>query len=144
MTQIDFYSHADNKLQVACSLCAKVLERGLRVMIYTPDADTTDKLDKLMWCYPAIGFIPHCRAADRLAAETPVIIDHLAEPLPHDDMLLNLHPELPPFFSRFQRLIEIVGTDETDSRAGRVRFRFYRDRGYEIRHYDLNQSPSSL
>ncbi|MGH8753025.1 MAG: DNA polymerase III subunit chi, partial [Burkholderiales bacterium] len=53
MTQIDFYSHADNKLQVACSLCAQALERGLRVMIYTPDADTTDKLDKLMWCYPA-------------------------------------------------------------------------------------------
>lgn len=144
MTQIDFYSHADNKLQVACNLCAQALERGLRVMIYTPDADTTNKLDKLMWCYPAIGFIPHCRAADQLAAETPVIIDHLAEPLPHDDMLLNLHPELPPFFSRFQRLIEIVGADETDSRAGRVRFRFYRDRGYEIHHHDLNQSPGSL
>ena len=144
MTQIDFYSHADNKLQVACSLCAQALERGLRVMIYTPDADTTDKLDKLMWCYPAIGFIPHCRAADRLAAETPVIIDHLAEPLPHDDMLLNLHTELPPFFSRFQRLIEIVSTDEKDNQAGRVRFRFYRDRGYEIRHHDLNQSPGSL
>ncbi len=144
MTQIDFYSHADNKLQVACSLSAQALERGLRVMIYTPDADTTDKLDKLMWCYPAIGFIPHCRAADRLAAETPVIIDHLAEPLPHDEVLFNLHPELPPFFSRFQRVIEIVGADEIDSRAGRLRFRFYRDRGYEIRHHDLNQSPGSL
>jgi DNA polymerase-3 subunit chi len=144
MTQIDFYSHADNKLQVACSLSAQALERGLRVMIYTPDADTTDKLDKLMWCYPAIGFIPHCRATDRLAAETPVIIDHLAEPLPHDEVLFNLHPELPSFFSRFQRLIEIVGADEIDSQAGRVRFRFYRDRGYEIRHHDLNQSPGSL
>ena len=144
MTQIDFYSHADNKLQVACSLSVQALERSLRVMIYTADADTTDKLDKLMWCYPAIGFIPHCRATDRLAAETPVIIDHLAEPLPHDEVLLNLHPAFPPFFSRFQRLIEIVGTDEKDSRAGRERFRFYRDRGYEIRHHDLSQSPGSL
>lgn len=144
MTQIDFYSHADNKLQVACSLSAKALERGLRVMIYTADADTTDKLDRLMWCYPAIGFIPHCRATDRLAAETPVIIDHLAEPLPHDEVLLNLHPDYPPFFSRFQRLIEIVSTDEKDGQAGRVRFRFYRDRGYEIHHHDLSQSPGSL
>ena len=144
MTQIDFYSHADNKLQVACSLSVQALERSLRVMIYTADADTTDKLDKLMWCYPAIGFIPHCRATDRLAAETPVIIDHLAEPLPHDEVLLNLHPAYPLFFSRFQRLIEIVGTDEKDSQAGRERFRFYRDRGYEIRHHDLSQSPGSL
>ncbi|HXZ97490.1 MAG TPA: DNA polymerase III subunit chi [Burkholderiales bacterium] len=144
MTQIEFYSHADNKLQVACNLCAKALQRDLRVMIYTPDPDTTEKLDRLMWCYPAIGFIPHCRAADRLAQETPVIIDHIAEPLPHDELLLNLHSELPPFFSRFQRLIEIVSTDKIDSEAGRQRFRFYRDRGYEIRHYDLNQSPDFL
>jgi DNA polymerase-3 subunit chi len=144
MTQIDFYSHADNKLQVACSLSAQALERTLRVMIYTADADATDKLDKLMWCYPAIGFIPHCRAADRLAEETPVIIDHLAEPLLHDQVLLNLHPDYPPFFSRFQRLIEIVGTDEKDRQAGRERFRFYRDRGYEVRHHDLSRSPGTL
>ncbi len=144
MTQIDFYSHADNKLQVACSLSAQALERALRVMIYTADADATDKLDKLMWCYPAIGFIPHCRAADRLAEETPVIIDHLAEPLLHDQVLLNLHPDYPPFFSRFQRLIEIVGTDEKDRQAGRERFRFYRDRGYEVSHHDLSRSPGTL
>ena len=144
MTQIDFYSHADNKLQFACSLSAQALERGLRVMIYTADAEATDKLDKLMWCYPAIGFIPHCRATDRLAEETPVIIDHLAEPLLHDQVLLNLHPAFPPFFSRFQRLIEIVGTDEKDSQAGRERFRFYRDRGYEVRHHDLSRSPGTL
>jgi DNA polymerase-3 subunit chi len=144
MTQIDFYSHADNKLQVACSLSAQALERGLRVMIYTAHADTTDKLDRLMWCYPAIGFMPHCRATDPLAEETPVIIDHLAEPLVHDQVLLNLHPAFPPFFSRFQRLIEIVGTDEKDSQAGRERFRFYRDRGYEVRHHDLSRSPGTL
>ena len=144
MTQIDFYSHADNKLQVACSLSAQALERGLRVMIYTADADATDKLDRLMWCYPAIGFIPHCRATDRLAEETPVIIDHLAEPLLHDQVLFNLHPAFPPFFSRFQRLIEIVGTDEKDSQAGRERFRFYRDRGYEVHHHDLSRSPGTL
>jgi DNA polymerase-3 subunit chi len=144
MTQIDFYSHADNKLQVACSLSAQALERGLRVMIYTADADATDKLDRLMWCYPAIGFIPHCRATDQLAEETPVIIDHLAEPLLHDQVLFNLHPAFPPFFSRFQRLIEIVGVDEKDSQAGRKRFRFYRDRGYEVRHHDLSRSPGIL
>ncbi|HYA20670.1 MAG TPA: DNA polymerase III subunit chi [Burkholderiales bacterium] len=144
MTQIEFYSHAENKLQVACSLCARVLQQGTRVMIYTPDSETTEKLDKLMWCYPAIGFIPHCRATDRLAEDTPVIIDHIAEPLPHDELLLNLHSGLPPFFSRFQRLIEIVSTDKIDSEAGRERFRFYRDRGYEIRHYDLSQLAGLL
>ncbi|MGH8743284.1 MAG: DNA polymerase III subunit chi [Burkholderiales bacterium] len=144
MTEIDFYTHVENRLQAACSLSSKALGKGLRVMIYTADAETTEKLDRLMWCYPAIGFIPHCRATDPLAQETPVILDHHSEPLPHDQVLLNLHPECPPFFSRFQRLIEIVGLDKTDSQAGRDRYRFYRDRGYDIHHHDLSKTSAEL
>ena len=137
MTQIDFYTHAKDKYHTACVLCAKAVERGLRVLVYTPDAETTTTMERLLWATPAIGFIPHCRAADRLAAVTPVIVDHLADALAHDDILLNLQPEQPLFFSRFQRLIEIVGAEENDRIAARGRFRFYRDRGYEIRSHDI-------
>lgn len=143
MTQIDFYTHAEDKLRTACKLSAKALQQGLRVMIYTPDAAFTEKLDKLLWTFPATGFIPHCRANDELAAVTAVIVDHLADTLVHDEVLVNLRAEWPPFFSRFQRLVEIVGTEPDDSQAGRHRFRFYRDRGYEIRHHDLSEMAAS-
>lgn len=137
MTQIDFYTHAADKYRTACVLCAKAMERGMRVVVYTPDEETTEKMDRLLWSTPAIGFIPHCRASDRLAPVTPVIVDHLADSLAHNDILLNLHPERPLFFSRFHRLIEIVGQDETDRAAARERFRFYRARGYEIHSHDI-------
>ena len=55
-------------------------------------------------------------------------------------MLLNLHCEWPPAFSRFQRLVEIVGRDDEDRAAARGRFRFYRDRGYEIVNHDLSKA----
>jgi DNA polymerase-3 subunit chi len=42
-------------------------------------------------------------------------------------------------FSRFQRLVEIVGRDDEDREAARARFRFYRDRGYEIVNHDLSE-----
>ena len=51
-------------------------------------------------------------------------------------MLLNLHAEPPPFFSRFERLAELVAADERNVAAGRARFRFYRERGYELRQHD--------
>lgn len=137
MTQIDFYTHSQDKLATACQLTAKALERGFKVLIYTPNEAVTEKLDRLLWSVPSTGFLPHCRAVDPLAAITPVIVDHLAEPLLHDEILVNLRPECPPFFSRFQRVIEVVGTDPEDSQAGRRRFRFYRDRGYEIRHFNV-------
>jgi len=46
-------------------------------------------------------------------------------------VLINLQAEPPSFFSRFERLAEIRRTDQTDAAAGRARFRFYRERGYE-------------
>jgi DNA polymerase-3 subunit chi len=57
--------------------------------------------------------------------------------LVHDEVLVNLREQWPACFSRFLRLVEIVGRDEADRQAARERFRFYRDRGYEIRHHDL-------
>ena len=50
---------------------------------------------------------------------------------------VNLRADPPSFFSRFERLAEIVGIDETDVEAGRTRFRFYRERGYELRTHSL-------
>jgi len=142
MTEVLFYTNADNKLQTACTLTAKALARGMRVMLFTPDSATTERLSKLIWSAPATGFVPHCRSADRLAPVTPVIVDHEAEPLIHDQVLVNLCELTPAFFSRFQRLVEIVGTEEVDREAARARYRFYRDRGYEIRTHNLG-TPAS-
>lgn len=143
MTQIDFYTHVSNKLQTACLLCSKAIARNMRVMILTPDEDTTQKVDRLLWTYPATGFIPHVRARHPLAASTPVIVDHDMGDVQSDELLLNLRLDTPEVFSRFQRLVEIVSTDEPELTAGRQRFRFYRDRGYEIRSHDLSNSANA-
>ena len=142
MTEVLFYTHVDDKLQTACALTSKALARKMRVMLFTADAAATDRLSKLLWTVPATGFLPHCRSEDKLAPVTPVILDHRAEPLVHDQVLINLRGETPPFFSRFQRLVEIVGNDDADREAARVRFRFYRDRGYEIRTHQLGGAAS--
>ncbi|HXX11548.1 MAG TPA: DNA polymerase III subunit chi [Burkholderiales bacterium] len=137
MTQIDFYVHVANKLQTLCTLAAKALARDVRMMVLTPDAETTEQVDRMLWSQPSIGFLPHCRAHHRLAPLTPIIVDHLADPVVHEQLLVNLCPDSPAVFSRFERLIEIVSLDEADRTLARARFRFYRDRGYEIRTHDL-------
>lgn len=138
MTQIDFYTKAEDRTLTACRIAAKAWQQGLRVLLLTPDAEATDAVDRLLWTTPSTGFVPHVRATDPLAAVTPVIVDHAVEPLPHDEVLINLCRELPALFSRFQRVVEVVSTDEADSRAARERYRFYQSRGYPIRHHDLS------
>jgi len=137
MTQIDFYTNVNDRALTACTLAAKALSRGMRMMILTADGSQTQRMDALLWTQPAIGFLPHCRGQHRLAPVTPIILDHVAEPVVHEQILLNLRDELPPHFSRFERLIELVSADESDREQARTRFRYYRDRGYEIRTHDL-------
>jgi len=139
MTRIDFYSNADSKLQVACQLVAKAAREQLPVIVYAPDQNAARDFDRLLWTYQAIGFVPHCMAGDPLSGETPVVIARDDAEVAHYRVLLNLHSESPPSFSRYERLIEIVGTDEDDRQRARGRFRFYRDRGYEIQHHDLTR-----
>jgi DNA polymerase-3 subunit chi len=140
MTEIDFYFHVEDKMRTACALSAKAYARGLRVMAYCPDHEAGQKFSRMLWAAPALSFIPHCMVDDRLAPVTPIIVDHQGANLIHDQVLLNLREEQPPFFSRFQRLIEIVSLDEEDRKLARDRFKFYRDRGYEIRCHDLSRS----
>jgi DNA polymerase-3 subunit chi len=140
MTQIDFYTHVEDKLRTACQLAGKAFAHGLKVTVFCPDREAAQRFDRALWMTPAIGFVPHCAPDDPLAAETPVIVDCTGERLLHDELLLNLRPEWPPFFSRFQRLIEIVSLDERDRVDARERFRFYRERGYEIRTHDLSKN----
>lgn len=142
MTRIDFYFDAEDKLQVACRLAAKAAQQKLRVLIYAPDEAEAQRIDKMLWTWQATGFLPHCMTRSSLAAQTPVLITHDPEDTPHDEVLLNLHRAWPPAFSRFRRLVEIVGRDEEDREAARTRFRFYRDRGYEIAKHDLSKAHS--
>jgi len=140
MTQIDFYTHVEDKLRTACRLAAKAFSHELRVLVSCPDADTAGRVDRLLWTTPATSFIPHCLASNPLAPVTPIVVDHESAEPPHDQILLNLRSEWPPFFSRFQRLIEIVSLDDDDRGLARERFKFYRDRGYEIRTHDLSKA----
>jgi DNA polymerase-3 subunit chi len=140
VTSIDFYFNAQDRLQVACRLAGKAVKQNQRMLIYAPDAETASRIDKLLWTWPAIGFVPHCAAHAAIAAETPVLIASGDQPAPDCEVLLNLGADCPPHFERFARLLEVVALDEADVNAGRSRYRFYRERGYRITHHDLAQS----
>ena len=136
MTTIDFYTGVAQPLRLAAKLVAKAWRLHGSVRVLTPDVNTTGALDRLLWQDPPLAFIPHCRMSSPVASETPIWIDETLEHSGPAAVLVNLHPEPPPFFSRFERLAEVVGADEAQLLAGRARFRFYRERGYELRRHD--------
>lgn len=138
MTAIDFYAHVADPLRTVGRLVAKAYHHHGSVRVLTPDAATTVALDRLLWQEPQVAFIPHCRLDSPIAGDTPVLIDESLEHAGPAAVLINLHPEPPPFFSRFERLVEIVGEGDDQVIAGRTRFRYYRERGYEMRTHNLS------
>lgn len=137
MTRIDFYRYAEDKLRFACRLAARAFDKSSRLVVYTPDASALRRFDEMLWTFNATRFVPHCMAGAAVAPETPVILASSGESLPHHDVLLNLGDEWPPFFSTFERVLEIVSTDEADKERARGRYSFYRQRGYELNVHDV-------
>ncbi|MDD4913192.1 MAG: DNA polymerase III subunit chi [Sideroxydans sp.] len=138
MTRVDFYTGSEDKLRTACQLSQKAMQAGQRVLLHVADEATAQRLDQLLWHYPPTAFIPHCHSHQADAANMPVVIA-CDEQFPHSELLISLHDECTTFFSRFERVIEIVGEDEEEARLGRLRFKFYRDRGFDPHHTDLKK-----
>jgi DNA polymerase-3 subunit chi len=137
MTRVDFYFNVDHKFRQLAELTSMAMDRKRRLFVYVPDEEAAEAVEHALWTHAPTTFLPHCRSDHPLAMETPIIIDWHGENLLHDDVLVNLRSECPPFFSRFKGLIEIVSCDESDRSEARARFRFYRDRGYELHSHDI-------
>lgn len=137
MTRVDFHFNVPDKLGYGCRLVRKVRQADHHAVVYCDDRQLLGRFDQVLWTFAPLSFIAHVMADDRLAARTPVVLADRPCDLPHHDVLINLGSDTPEFFSRFERLVEIVSTDEQDRAAGRTRFRFYKDRGYPLSTHEV-------
>lgn len=141
MTRIDFYllsANAEEKERLACRLAEKAFRLGHQVYVLAANRETAQRLDDLLWTFNPGSFVPHTlHAGEQNCEECPVLIgDGPPPPAAHDVLISFRHP-VPEFFSRFTRLIELVGDDEEDKAQSRERFRFYRDRGYTLQTHQV-------
>lgn len=140
MTSIEFHYNANEPIRLAATLVANFVQNGRKVLIYAPDATWYQAIDRMLWTYTQLSFVPHCAFDADVAPETAVWLSNQTEGAEAmDDILVNLSETVPTFFSRFDRTIEIVGTAETERAPGRVRYKFYQDRGYPIE--QVNHQP---
>jgi len=136
MTRIDFHSNVPDKLAYACRLVRKARAGDFRVVLLAPDGQSLAALDEALWTFSGLDFLPHVSAGDPLAGSTPIILtDSDQADLPHHQILINLSTVPPANFARFERMFEIVGSDDADKAAGRERYRYYQQRGYPLTHY---------
>ena len=139
MTQVDFYilenDSEDARLRLACRIVDKATQQDQHVFINSSSDVEAKKLDELLWTFSQGSFIPHKIVSEPVDAppREPVVIGLNQPPVGERwDVLVNLAAEVPDFFSRYQRVAEVVDGNSTRREQSRERYRFYRDRGYKL------------
>ena len=147
MTRVDFYILPDvdetARHRFASRLAGKAVQAGNRVHIMAA-AQALPALDDVLWDYPAQQFLPHAMI-DNARGEPVTLSDEHADlpatPEPAQPrVLINLTPGFPAAFASFSRVAEVVLAPER--RAGRVKYRQYRDQGYPLFHHELDDWES--
>ena len=144
MTRIDFYIIEEGSEEATdifiCRLTEKIWSQNNAVYIHVADEQHATRYDELLWTFSEDSFVPHQLAAEE-NNEKMVLIGHqtTAEiPTRQHDVLINLNHETPSFFSQFERVAEIITTDEISRNKGRERYQFYRDRGYALETHKMS------
>ena len=134
-TKVDFSTLGEPdrraRLVTACRLAERAYDQGLRVAVRTAGAAETAEFDELLWTFSDRSFVPHVvwPTEPDVVAATPVVVGSSSLPPSHRDVLINLAPDAPTDFSAYARICEVVGGDEDAKKAGRHRWRTYRDAG---------------
>ena len=121
-----------------CQLLQKAQLRSQQVLCLLPNQGGVDALDDQLWSFQPTAFVPHGKGAD----QAPIALSCADEPGEHHQILINLLPSIPTWFSRFERVIEIIYQDEKFQQSKRDNFLFYKQRGYPLEFHDLSDKFS--
>ena len=141
MTEIFFHFNAPGKVAYACRLLRKAVNGNARVVV-AGDAHVLGQLDTALWTFSPLDFIPHCfdDAGAGMVGASPVVLERGKVRVPgglRSQILVNLGAQVPEGFERFERLIELVGTDDDDRIIARDRWKYYAHRGYALKSHDV-------
>lgn len=138
MTQVDFYIlNSSDTYSFSCKLTEKIYMQNLPIYIHCPTIESVALLNRRLWIERPSSYIPHDTINNDIS-EQPVLIGSVDNPeISIHHVLINLAINVPHFFSRFERVLEIVGHEEFEKKNGRERFRFYKERGYPLQTHNI-------
>ena len=142
MSRVDFYilPEGTGTERFACTMAKKAWAAGNRVHIHTQSEENAKNMDDLLWTFRDISFIPHEIYDGSVNEETPVTIG-FGKSFPEvSQVIINLDKEIPEFVNSFERIVEIVGGDETNKQFARQRYKQYKSGDFETHDHKITNT----
>jgi len=141
VTGVRFYHNSADPLALACELISRARASGRRIVVRLNDANSVQRLDQLLWEMDRNSFIPHVTVDSPLVNETPIVLGQAdrTSAWPHHDLLFNLADNVPPDFTEFRHVVEIVGLSDAQRQPARARWTHYKRLGHPLKAFDAEK-----
>ncbi|MBN2689284.1 MAG: DNA polymerase III subunit chi [Gammaproteobacteria bacterium] len=136
MTKIDFYllpyEAQEEYNKYICYLIEKIYHKELKVLVNCIDQDHLAALDKRLWTFRDISFIPHVRIGVDIESNEKIQLGCLKNDLQGFDVLINCTQTMPSRPEYYARILEIIPNDEKAKAKGRKLYKDYQVLGGEL------------
>ncbi|HBC71929.1 MAG TPA: DNA polymerase III subunit chi [Coxiellaceae bacterium] len=121
----------------ACRIIEKAYTNNHKIYIHTTNLEEAQNFDTQLWTFSDISFVPHEIYNPNSNTDAPILIGYSMGPIGQNDILVNLTPEIVPFYQQFNHLIEVVPNDENLKTLARKRFAVYQKQGYQTEVFNI-------
>jgi len=139
--RVDFYllasSQNEARWNIACRLLEKAYLKGHKVYVNCKNQQDAELLDELLWTFKEDSFIPHNLQGEGPEPPPPIHIGYGKEPRGFNDILLNLSDQIPTYYTRFKRVMELVLNVETEKELSRSHYRDYRANRCDLHTHEI-------
>tara|TARA_B100000945_G_scaffold97292_1_gene76131 strand:+ start:2734 stop:3168 length:435 start_codon:yes stop_codon:yes gene_type:complete len=132
-SRIHFYNiqDASNSIKSICKIINKYYKEGYKVAVISDNDDIIVSLDKDLWTFEQISFVPHC-TINNLEPDCNVILiskNHVDEKtyLRDFDVIMNLSDDLCDFKYENKIYLEIVTSNDKQKERAREKYKYYKD-----------------
>ncbi|MGR9114837.1 MAG: DNA polymerase III subunit chi [Gammaproteobacteria bacterium] len=142
MPEVSFYilptQTEQERLHFACKLAEKAYRNGQFCYILTGDQQQCKTVDDLLWTFRPGSFVPHqIYIGSATSVVEKVLIGTLPAPQNWQKVVINLSADCPDQFKGYERILEILDSDETIKAKGRKRYKRYQQEGLPITTHKL-------
>lgn len=141
MTEIRFYHMERSTLESTLpSLLGKAFSMGKKIIVKTPNTQSAEHINTLLWTQNPNSFLPHGTAKDGNAEHQPIwITENDENPNGADTLILTggvEHEKMEDFTLCCEML---NGNNPDEITAARARWKIYKDKGFEITYWQQSQ-----
>ena len=136
MTEVAFYTNVTDQNRLIATLLYKAHDVGRKLHIRVQNERHGEKIVQYLYGAEPTSFFGISSSLEDVHDLTSAVISYTSH-YGHNDIIINLTPEIPDNFSAFKRVIEIVSQNEENISSARNRYRWYKDRGYPIATHKL-------